>query len=226
MLDKIKSLFKNGKFISFLLCLPFICVVIFVTWPLPAIIFIDPIISLISFIGLFGRTLVIYLVLFLVIALFMIFVWPITKYYFFKARTYYSLLRICRKNKYKFKIVRSPFASLQGLNDIEDIKITTPRDTYCIHYVDIIRPSKYIINITDSQYSIMNKPKKKQSQKIKEPKIFDLPDFSSSTTTNVFLLQLNNTEARLNSREILANNAKFNSMVFYYADGFIRMLKR
>ena len=54
MLDKIKSLFKNGKFISFLLCLPFICVVIFVTWPLPAIILIDPIISLISFIGLFG----------------------------------------------------------------------------------------------------------------------------------------------------------------------------
>ncbi len=225
MLDKITSLFKNRKFISFLLCLPFICVVIFVTWPLPAIILIDPIISLISFVGLFGRTLVIYLILFSVIALFMIFVWPIAKYSFLKARTYSSLRHICRKNKYKFKIVRSPFASLKGLAVVEDIKITTPRETFCIHYVDIIRPSKYLIDVNSTQYTVMYK----KTKQIKLVKDFDFSVFSSSKDTNVFFIQSPNLVVRLikgNNRETLENNAKFNSMVFYYSGGFIRMLNR
>lgn len=225
MLDKIKSLFKNGKFISFLLCLPFICVVIFVLWPLPLLMVVYPILYIKLFIELYWRIVIIYFILFSAIALFIIFVWPILMYTFLKVRTYYSLLRICRKNKYKFKIVRSPFASLKGLAVVEDIKITTPRDTFCIHYVDIIRPSKYLIDVTSTQYTVMYK----KTKKIKLVKDFDFSVFSSSKDTHVFFIQSPNLLVRFvkgNNRDTLENNAKFNSMVFYYSGGFTRMLNR
>lgn len=230
MLDKIKSFFTSKKFVTFLLCLPFLCLIIIITWPFPAILFVDPILHLLLFISLYWKTLISVLALSSAVVLFILYLWPIVKLLLHKIYIYISLYRVCRKNKYTLKIIRSPFASFNGLLNIEDIKIKTSKDTYCIHFVDIISPAKKIIDVSNSQYSITYKEAKKKSKKVKEPKIFDIPEFPSDTVnTHVFFVPSSSAEVRIirnNNREVLANGGKLNSMLFFYANAFIRMLKR
>ncbi len=218
MFDKIKSIFKNKKFITFLLCLPFVSLVIFITWPLPAIIIGDPIIHLYVFVKLYWKMLVSILLIITATILFAFCIWPIVKYLLHKIYIYVSLYRICSKNKYKFETVRSPLASFKGLRSDEDIKITTPEDTYRIHFVDVIRTSKTVIDVSAAQYSITYKESKKTAKKVKDPKPFDIPEFPSYTAScHIFLVSSPRTEVRIlrgNNRELMANESKFNSMIF------------
>ncbi len=210
--------------------IPFLALATFITWPLPAIIFGDPILQVFAFITLYWRTLLVYALFACAVVLFVIYLWPIIKHSLHKIYIYISLHNVCKNYKYKFKMVRFPISAFKGLQRKEDIKITTYKDTYCVHYIDVLYPVKSVITVSDSAYSITKKALKKKVEKVKEPKSFDIPVFYADTDVkHVFLVSSSKCETHIirgTTNEILANGDKFNSMVFYYADGFVRFLKR
>jgi hypothetical protein len=48
---------------------------------------------------------------------------PMLGFFFGKPLAYFSLWRICRKNRYSFRMHRAPFASLSGVSEKSDIEI-------------------------------------------------------------------------------------------------------
>lgn len=229
MPEKLKDLLRS-KWIRLLLIIPFLALATFITWPLPAIIFGDPILKAFVFIKLYWRTLIVFALLACAVVLFIIYLWPIVRYLCHKIFIYSSIRKACKSNKYKFKAIRMPFASVKGLQNSEDIRITTYKETYAVHFIDLLYPSRSGITVKDNEYWITQKSTKKKSAETKEFKHRLIPDFSSSKDVkHVFLVQSSKCETRIfrgTGYEILMNDAKFNSMVFYYADGFIRFLKR
>ncbi len=229
MPEKIKDLLRS-KWIRLLLIIPFLALATFITWPLPALIFGDPILKAFVFIKLYWRTLIVFVLFACAVVLFIIYLWPLVKCLLRKMYTYISLRRACRDYKYKYKTVRFPFASFKGLHKREDVKIITPKETYALHFVDVIYPSRSVITVSSSEYSVTKKALKKKAKKVKEPKNFVIPDFSADTDVkHVFLVSSSKCEARIirgTGNEILANGDKFNSMMFFHADGFVRFLKR
>lgn len=92
-------------------------------------------------------------VLILVVAFF--FVIPILLFVIKRMNCYFSLWLICRKNGYSFKVARFPFASLFGVKQKEDIKISSSGETYCVHFIDLVfRAHRGFMLIDEKEYCI------------------------------------------------------------------------
>ncbi len=218
----------RSKWFPILLILPFIALFILITWPLPAIIFVDPILKALLFIKPYWRSLIFFAVLIAIGVTFFVILLPMLKYALHKIYVYVTLKKICKDYKYKLKVIRFPFASLRGISLKEDLTVTMYNASYAVHFVDLLYPAKSFISISGDKYSINRiRQKGKSSKKTAE---FNIPDFSDDTSVkHVFLPLSSKSEVRIvrvNGMQILANGDKFNSMTFYFADGFMRFLKR
>lgn len=218
----------RSKWFRILLILPFIALFILITWPLTAIVFVDPILKALLFIKLYWRSLIFFAVLIAIGITFLVVLLPILKYVLHKIYVYAVLKKICKDYKYKLKVARFPFASLSGISSKEDLTVTMHDASYAVHFIDLLYPAKSYISISDDMYTV-NRIRRKG----KEPKQtaeFAIPDFSGDTSVkHVYLPLSSKVEVRIfrgNEMQILANGDKFNSMTFYFSDGFLRFLKR
>ncbi len=94
----------------------------------------------------------------LIVALFAILIIIILPFLIFLVKriyTYVSLLFISLSKGYKIKMQRFPFSSLKGISSKEDISINTENGEVCLHFLDIIFPSKRAVTVpNDSEYAI------------------------------------------------------------------------
>lgn len=93
----------------------------------------------------------------LVIIVFSFFLLPLIIFLIKRVACYFSLWSACKKNTIKFKITRFPLASLFGIKEKEDIMISTPDETYCIHFIDMVfRARRGFTLISEKEYCIAN----------------------------------------------------------------------
>ena len=229
MPEKLKALLKK-RYIGILLILPFLIFAVIFTWPLAAILFIDPLLSFFGFFFVYWRILLLYAVLGTAVALFVIYALPYGKYILHKTFVYLSLHRACKKHKHKLHVSRFSFGFSKVIREAEDIKVVTPRETYLIHLIGFVYPDKGRVQLFSDQYKIIKKPKKKKANVIIESDPIDLPEFSTNCEgKHIFMLLSTKTEFQIHKGsgiETIASNTKIRSMVFYYAEEFIPMLKR
>ena len=80
---------------------------------------------------------------------------PIVLFVIKRTSCYFSLWLICRKHGKDFKITRFPFASLFGINEMEDVLISSSDGTYCVHFVDMLfRARRGFTLIDQNRYCI------------------------------------------------------------------------
>ncbi len=92
--------------------------------------------------------------LLVLVALFFL-VLPILLFVIKRINCYFSLWLMCRKNGKSFKIIRFPFASLFGVKQEEDIKISSSEETYCVHFIDLVfRARRGFTLINENEYCI------------------------------------------------------------------------
>lgn len=225
MPEKLKALLKK-RYIGILLILPFLAFLVIFTWPLTAIFIIEPIMKFFYFFYLNWRILIIYAILGTIVAMFVGFILPYGKFILHKLRVYTSLRRACKRNKYKFNATRFSLGFGKEIRETEDIKITTQKGTYLIHLVGLVYPAKRFIQLEGEQYKFI----KKKKNVIIESGPFGIPEFpADGDNKHIFMLLSPKTEFRIHkgsSINMIASNTEFKSMVFYYAEEFIQMLKR
>ena len=121
----------------------------FFTWPLPYYFVVEPLIKFIMFFILYWRTLLILACIILSFFIAIRYVIPILTFVLCRIWAYISLFFVCLKHRYKFKLLRIPFASLGGVKDKADILITKGEDTYKIHFIDIIFSYRRVLLFED-----------------------------------------------------------------------------
>ncbi len=225
MPEKLKNFFKCKLFINLLIIVPLVILILLFTWPLPKIFVVDLFLTIYGFSVLYWRSLIVWSLFAGAVVIFIMYLWPFIKYLTLKICNYISLHNVCRKNKYQIKTVRSPFVFSKQIRQKEDIKIVTPQETYCIHFVDVIYPSRSVVVVLDSGYTITSKKSRKQ----KHAQLC-IPDFSGDVTeTHVFTVQSLKLEARIeksNRVDALTSHDTFDGMTFFYFDHLMRMLRR
>ncbi|MBE6607847.1 MAG: hypothetical protein E7633_04780 [Ruminococcaceae bacterium] len=80
---------------------------------------------------------------------------PIVLFLIKRIICYFSLWFVCKKNGLAFKITRFPLASLWGISEKEDIKVSASDENYCVHFIDMVfRARRGFTLINEKEYCI------------------------------------------------------------------------
>ena len=91
----------------------------------------------------------------LVIVIFSFILFPIVLFLIKRISCYFSLWFVCKKNGLAFKLTRFPLASLWGISEKEDIKVSTSDENYCVHFIDMVfRARRGFTLINEKEYCI------------------------------------------------------------------------
>ncbi len=148
--------FLKGILIT-LCCLVGVGILALLTWPLPLMLFGDLFAWLIGFFShtIFWSSVGVVLAILLAVVLFILFVWPWVTFVVKRIGAYISLAFLCAGRKYKLRMVRVPFASLQKMNTNGDITISTADGVLHLHFLDIVYPRKRMLTFPiESEYVI------------------------------------------------------------------------
>ncbi len=154
--NNMKKYAKLIKVLTIVLCSVVGAIVLFaVLWPLPYYWFVVmPIkIGRLATSPEFWLNATIFVAIVAAIVIFSIFILPFAIFFFKKIYTYLSLLFICIFKGHKFKLKRTLFASAKGMTSKGDILIETKDGNICLHFLDVVKPTKRAVTIpNDSEY--------------------------------------------------------------------------
>ena len=138
-------------------CLILFGVLLAITWPLPLMIFGDIGGGLVGFFTHteFWTSVGVVLGVLLVAALAIVFAWPLIAFLVKRIYVYVSLVCLCAGRKYKFRMIRAPFASLKKMAANGDIMISSSDGTLHLHFLDVVYPRKRMLTFpNESEYVI------------------------------------------------------------------------